>query len=274
MINKMIKKFLRNYYYDISVNRKFDVADDSVQTVADINKINLEQFHKNGILRFRSIFDQTNLDNWRVKLISEIKNKQYSRIDNLGEYWISSVDKTSFGLEIVTNKRLLDILKVLLGQNPKFIGHDSFSINFSSPGIHDDQNSYRELFPDNEIGDVSEVRVLFNLNDSSTEPQRFGFIPKSHTRNSHTFDLKEAKSNLIWIEVSYGDVIFFNPRVLHSADSLRGEKHMCVLTYDKPNSRLEKVYNHTSLIRNQGTKPNSLLWKKLSKHNLTPDFLK
>ena len=274
MITKLIKKILNNYAYDVFVNRNYDRIDSSIQTVSNTKNIDKTQYEQNGILRFRSIFDQANINEWRDRLNDELKTDEFLIKNKTGKYWISSVDKISFGEDIVSNTKLLNVLKILLGDTPKFIGHDSFSINFSSPGIHDDQNSYRELYSESELDDVSEVRVLFNLNKESTEPQRFGFISTSHLRKNHNFSLKKAKSNLIWIEVSYGDVIFFNPRILHSADRLRGEKHMCVLTYDKQNSRLEKVYNHTSLIRNQGTKPNSLLWKKLSNYNLTPDFLK
>ena len=101
----------------------------------------------------------------------------------------------------------------------------------------------------------------------------FGFVKGSHLRNSHKIDHAYCESNIKWVEVSHGSAVFFDPRIVHSADALTHSKVMVVLTYDLESKQVEQVYDYTFEDRGQGVGPNSLLWKKLQKHNLTPKFI-
>ena len=60
MITKLIKKILNNYAYDVFVNRNYDRKDSSIQTISNTKNIDKSQYEQNGILRFRSIFEQAN----------------------------------------------------------------------------------------------------------------------------------------------------------------------------------------------------------------------
>ena len=175
--------------------------------------------------------------------------------------------------EIISSSNIDLILKQLIGKSRVFVGHDSITINYSVPGLHDDQSTYRHIYGDGEIDKINSVRVLFNLNSSNSMPQRFGFVKGSHLRNSHKIDHAYCESNIKWVEVSHGSAVFFDPRIVHSADALTHSKVMVVLTYDLESKQVEQVYDYTFEDRGQGVGPNSLLWKKLQKHNLTPKFI-
>lgn len=278
-MQKFLKTLLLRLKYRIEVRiaNTLDGASqlDTQCQFSQIGKdVNREIFKKSGIFIFKNAFTQIELDRYRRIIDKEIRNNRFEKNIDGQKYFMGNIGDISCGADIVSNDNLNLVLDVLIGGNQVFIGHDSVSINYSVPGLHDDQKSFRQLFGDEGSTDISTVRVLFNLNCDMSMPQRFGFVPGTHLRQGSAIDRSYCEANLKWIEVSHGTVIFFDPRLIHTADLFTHEKHMVVLTFDDDNNDIEQLFYHTNEKRGQGVSASSEIWQKLKGSSLTPSFLK
>ena len=273
MIRKVIKGWIARNIFDGFVNREFTPIKEL--NISEHESIDVNLYNDLGLLRIKNLFTQEQIDCWREEIRANLisSSNKNSYLSNNSHYYNAPMDVLPSALDIIANEKLVSRIEEILGRERRFIGHDSVTYNFSQPGIHDDQNSYRNVYGFDFQGEVSEIRVLFNLNSWKTPAQLFGYVPGSHLRKTDKFDVKLAKRRVKWIEVSFGDVILFNPRLLHTADKLTNEKYMIVLTYDRESEKLKLVYDDLVAKRGQGTRPQSMLWKNLVPFNLCPSHL-
>ena len=236
-------------------------------------KVDLELYEESGVLIVKDLFSQSELDRWRDVALAELKNDVFKAEFEGKDYWLTNLNNYSAAGEIVSYQRILAILDQIIGSNRVFVGHDSISIDYSVPGLHDDQNTYRQLFGDQWCPELKTVRVLFNLNSASSMPQRLGFVAGSHKRGSQKIDYMKCEKNIKWVEVSHGSAVFFDPRLIHSADPLTHSKCMIVLTYDEENDQVRKVFQYTHDVRGQGVGPKARIWDELEQNSLKPKFI-
>mgnify|MGYP001573765609 CR=1 FL=1 len=263
------------YRFDTKFASPSDLdLDNFIQFLSGNSKVDLNLYRKSGVLVVKDLFSQEQLDGWRDAALYDVKRDLFKSCFDGKDYWLTNLENFSSGAEIVASAGILAILNQLIGPKHVFCGHDSVSINYSVPGLHDDQNTYRQLFGDEYAPDVKTVRVLFNLNSSFSMPQRFGFVAGSHKRDTQKIDHKYCEKNIKWVEVSHGSAIFFDPRVVHSADPLTHSKCMVVLTYDEEKDEVAKVFKYTHENRGQGVGPKAKIWSEIEHHGLKPDFIK
>ena len=273
----MFQRLITNlkYYFDsnLQLDKNHDL-NEICQFLLPSTNIDHDLYKKSGLLVARNILDIKEIDLWRTNIENEICKKDYKFLHNKKNYWLTNLSNLSVGTDIISNKAILNILDELIGTERVFVGHDSVSVDYSVPGLHDDQNSHRQLFGEEVYEDFSTTRVLFNLNSLNSIPQRFGFVPGSHLRATKKIDYDFAKRNIEWVDVSHGSVVFFDPRVIHSAVAGSQKKYMVVLTYDNENKYVKDIYDYTFRERGQGTGPKEeLFWKKLDEKSLKPKFI-
>lgn len=262
------------YRFDTKIASSSDLDLNKLsQFLSGNSEVDLELFRQSGVLVVKDLFSQDQLDSWREIALSETKRDLFKSWYAGKDYWLTNLENFSAAAEIVSHPRVLAILNQIIGPERVFIGHDSISIDYSVPGLHDDQNTYRQLFGDNYSPNIKTVRVLFNLNSSSSLPQKFGFVVGSHKRGTQKIDHAYCEKNIKWVEVSHGSAIFFDPRVVHSADQLTHSKVMIVLTYDGQSDEVAAVYTHTFKNRGQGVGPMAKIWSEIEHHGLKPDFI-
>ena len=275
-MNLIPKRFITwvKYRFDTKFTAPSDLDLDNLgQFLSGNSKVDLELYRESGILVVKDLFSQDQLDSWRDTALSEVKRDSYNSCFDGKDYWLTSLEKFSAGAEIVSHPRILEILNQIIGPKRIFFGHDSISVDYSVPGLHDDQKTYRQLFGDEYAPNIKTVRVLFNLNSSSSMPQRFGFVAGSHKRSTQKIDHAYCEKNIKWVEVSHGSAIFFDPRVVHSADPLTHSKVMIVLTYDQDTKEAARVFTHTYKNRGQGVGPKSKIWSEIKQYGLKPKFI-
>ena len=236
---------------------------------------NIDLFKAHGIVAVKNLFSTERLSEWANILDAKLKNEEYTKKYQGTTYWMSSIADIEELHETVFDPNMLKTIESLIGKSRRFVGHDSVTLNYSVPGHHDDQNSHRELFATKDYPEnFSTIRTLFYLGHSTSAPQRFGFIPGSHLRSGLEIDYEFAKQNTVWLEVSHGTVIFFDPRLIHTASPLTHTKRMIVGTYDIENEYTRKIFDYTAKDRQQGAQiTNTEFWAKLSEYQLTPGFL-
>lgn len=247
--------------------------DNLCQFLSGSSNVDADLYKESGVLVVKNLFSQELLDRWRNTALSEIKREAFKSGFKGKDYWLTSLENFPAGGEMVAHEGILAILDQLIGPERVFVGHDSISIDYSVPGMHDDQNTYRQLFGEGYAHSVRTVRVLFNLNSPLSMPQRFGFVAGTHKRGTQKINHAYCEKNIKWVEVSHGSAIFFDPRIVHSADPLTHSKVMAVLTYDDQSENVAKVYAHTFKGRGQGVGPAATIWSEIERHGLKPDFI-
>ncbi len=270
-INKLIGRIKFKLETTFNINNDLDL-DNYCQFLYSQAEIDLALYKRTGVLVVKNLFTEKEITRWRNKALNEVKTTDYKKLHGQKEYWLTNLGNLSCSHEIITHKNLLGILDQLIGPKRVFVGHDSVSINYSIPGLHDDNKSYLEIHGTLDIEEINTVRVLFNANASSSFPQKFGFISGSHKRRSE-IDKSSIEKDIKWVEVSHGTAIFFDPRIIHSAEILSHEKFMFVLTYDKEDQKVEEIFWHTLENRNQGVGLSARFWAKLSRERLVPNFI-
>ncbi len=235
----------------------------------------LEVFKSQGILVVNGLFSRDKLDHWTSVIDTDLQSSKFKKNLNSKDYWMSSISDIKNLYGMVADPSVLSIVESLIGKERVFVGHDSVTINYSVPGHHDDQNSHRAMFPDGGYSDdFSTIRTLCYLGGRCSAPQRFGFVPGSHLRESYDIDYSFAKKNTVWVEVSHGSMVFFDPRLIHTASPLNHKKRMVVGTYDLENDYTKSIFEYTASNRGQGAqRTDSEFWDYLSEFSLKPNFI-
>jgi len=273
LISKLISSM--RWKSDIA-RRKFDIDLGNVCEFLNFgDSIDIDVYKESGIVVVHNVFSQTEIDFYIKSLDEELLKDKYQDIYGEDKYWLSNIANIEKLHSILYHEKLLSVIESLVGQDRKFVGHDSISFNYSVPGHHDDQNTHNkflkgESYPE----DFSTCRVLFYLSPKTSLPQRFGFVPGSHLRDKPEIDYNHSKANTCWVDVSHGSVIFFDPRLVHTSSALSHTKRMIVSTYDNETSYTKDIFFLTSDSRKQGTtSKESDFWKKMEKYNLKPSFI-
>ena len=112
-----------------------------------MNGSNFDQklYEDSGIVVVKNLLEQHQIDKWRKVIIDEIKAPKFIKEHKKKKYWIGNMSNISSGIEIVSSNEILSLVNQIIGEERIFVGHDSVSINYSVPGLHDDQNTHREL---------------------------------------------------------------------------------------------------------------------------------
>lgn len=263
------------WWFDSSPGRATIDLDSVCEFIDASENPDVSTFKSQGIVVVRNLMSSEKIAKWSSIIEKELRVDAYSKKLGKQEYWMASIGDIPDLVETTCDPGVLAKVEALIGKDRKFVGHDSVTINYSVPGHHDDQNSHKDLYSIDDYPDnFSTIRTLFYLSDRCSAPQRFGFVPGSHRRNSLDIDYSYAKDNTVWIEVSHGTMIFFDPRLVHTASPLNHTKRMIVGTYDLENDYTQKIFQYTAVNRGQGTQAdNEEFWSELSNYNLKPGFV-
>ena len=193
-------------------------------------------------------------------LTSAQQNALWDRVDGISqisEFW-----------SLIFHKRLLSVVKELLGEKVCYLQHTDLLVGNSNFTWHRD-NVHRVLGKGSDWEDsltpYALVRCAFYLQSYEESHFKLGLIPGSHRANkpvSLATKLSEAwvqivrklsyinpslqkwAKNAEWIKTEPGDCILFDPRLLHSGSSIIGPKYSMILAYGIENVHYYNHYNY------------------------------
>lgn len=229
-----------------------------------------KKFESNGYVVIRGALDPSYLVSLGTAIDEACLKPSFARRHMSQLYYMSNVEALPSTIRLVDCYEIISGVQSILGCEAKFIGHDSLSVGYSVPGLHDDCNSLRELGFELQPCDNPTVRCLFYVIPDD-RVQCFGVVPNSHCRTPNS-DVREFEHELRWLPLFSGDMILFHPRLLHSASPVREDKRMVVLTYGLETSWSEMEFRHGSEKRKQGVDRSSGLWSRIDE-NLKPSFI-
>lgn len=161
-----------------------------------------EEINKNGWIIAKNVFSNEEINKFRELALKDTDHKG----DLLSSTCLS---------DVITDKRLLDIIKKCLGTESLFyFGDSSVSINVSNRGFHKDsrdrENANSEEFKDI---DYSLLRIGIYLQDHTTHSQGLCLRDKSHLIPNVN------KGKIINVKSEAGDVIVWKLTTTHSANA-------------------------------------------------------
>jgi hypothetical protein len=161
-----------------------------------------EEINKNGWVIAKNVFNSEEINQFREWALNDTNHKG----DLLSSKTLS---------EVITDKRLLDIIKECLGTESLFyFGDSSVSINVRNRGFHKDSRD-RENINSPEFKDI-DYSLL-----------RIGIYLQDHTKHSKGLSLKDkshlipqiSKGKIINVKSEVGDVIIWKLTTTHSANA-------------------------------------------------------
>ncbi len=273
----LIDKFLSKIRWWVDSNpADYDInLDKTCEFITAGEQPDIEVFRSYGIVVVNGLISAGTLNEWSDTIEKFVKINKYKKNIAREDYWMASISDIPELYNVVYNDNVIGIVEALIGKERKFVGHDSVTINYSVPGHHDDQNTHKDKYTFEEYPDnFSTIRTLCYVGGKHSAPQRFGFVPASHQRKGFGIDYNFSKKNTVWVEVSHGTMIFFDPRLVHTASPLTHTKKMIVGTYDLESEYTKNIFFHTAINRKQGARPeNKDFWAELEKYDLKPSFL-
>jgi hypothetical protein len=161
---------------------------------------------------------------------------------------------------LIFNEKLLNIVRELIGPDICFLQHNDLHVGFSSLNWHRDSVS-RKLGEGGDWDETEPYRIIragFYLQPRSPSSFRLGLLPGTHRSSSsaeaHERSRLEAmagSASLVqriilgrnpsphaaeWLSPAAGDVVIFDPRILHTGSRTKGPKYSIFLAYGAPNS--------------------------------------
>ena len=204
------------------------------------------------------------------------------------------VAKTAEFWPIITNAKLVNLVREIVDPTVKFLQHNDLHVGFSAIAWHRD-NIHRQygVGSDWDESDVPYrlVRVGIYLQSFAESGFRLGFIPGSHRPPANgsiplSRRLKEKRLSWVgaaaylspsfqewvsqaeWVKTEPGDCIIFDPRVLHSGSYISGPKYSLFVAYGVENAHFHNHFNYYRQIRSElGYQPLDPKLVELLKHN-------
>jgi len=161
---------------------------------------------------------------------------------------------------LIFNEKLLNVVRELIGPDICFLQHNDLHVGFSSLNWHRDSIS-RKLGEGRDWDETEPyriVRVGFYLQPRSLSSFQLGLLPGTHRTPSSSEAHERRRLEAItgsasllqrivlgrnpspsaaeWLSLAAGDVVIFDPRVLHTGSRTIGPKYSIFLAYGAPNN--------------------------------------
>lgn len=161
-----------------------------------------EEINKNGWVLVKNVFKVEEFNKFREWALNDAQHSG----DLLSSKLLS---------QVITDKRLLDIIKQCLGtESPFYFGDSSVSINVGNRGFHKDSRD-RENIDSQEFKDIdySLLRIGIYLQDHTKHSKGLSLRDKSHLFP------KVSKGKIINVKSEVGDVLIWKLTTTHSANA-------------------------------------------------------
>src|SRR5262249_42474579 len=214
------------------------------------------EFQKKGYVLANGIMTQDDVD-----CIVRNLDDMSEQLRGPGEWTVpDGVTQSRCFWPLIFNEKLLSIVREIIGPDICFLQHNDLHVGFSSLNWHRDSVS-RKL---GEGGDWDEtepyriVRVGFYLQPRCLSSFQLGLLPWTH-RTPSSSEVPEGRrlepmarsGSLVrrivlgrnpspraaeWLSLAAGDVVLFDPRVLHTGSRTKGPKYSIFLAYGALNN--------------------------------------
>jgi len=239
-----------------------------------------EQLETKGYVVTRSVLSAAEVDRYRSMLLARAG---VGSVHEVGKgrgtkSWnhTDGVSKEPDFWDLIFHERLLAAVEDALGPGFKYLQHSDLQVGFSAVAWHrDNVNRTLGVGPDWDDADGAYglVRVGIYLQEFATSNFRLGFIPGSHRLSPDASPLRrkvrEAGYTLQgamaylgprfqsltrsaeWVATDPGDVIVFDPRVLHSGSYIKGLKMSMFVGYGHENRHFADLQNYYRHVRTE-----------------------
>jgi hypothetical protein len=254
---------------------------------------NTAKIEKESFKVFKNLLDKEEVEFYKNKIDAIFANRE-----NKNTYPNGLVEsKELWGL--LENKNIIDKAKSLLGDDLKFLQHNDIHKNFSASAWHRD-SADRDFSKGQEcenIEDYGILRVGVYLQGKESK-FRLGLIKNSHKDYINFFDnnnlvskcfkfvdrncppifyrlfLKIINRNIELIELSDGDIIMFDPRLLHKGTKANLNKYSIFFSFAIENNHFLTLSDYYLKTRKdlKYSKVSNKLKSKLKKNNILADY--
>jgi len=265
-----------------------------------------EEFNEKGFVILKSLLKKEEVEFYRNELqrlsginednFYQIKKNVTKKINGVVNYRMftgpDGVTQNPNLWSIIFHNEILKKVKTVLGDKIKFVQHNDTHVGFSASSWHRDSafRTYGEG-PDWETDEpYQNVRVAVYLQTYEQSNFKLGMIPKSNKKQSKLLSLELWLNQIVkfkslvfgqrmwfakneWLRTDPGDVIIFDPRVLHRGSYIKGPKYSMFFAYGIENKHY-KNYNDYYLNKrkdlNYSAIPKELI-EKLKEADLYPE---
>jgi len=256
---------------------------------------NREQFEKDGFVLLKSLLSQEEVDYYKNVLSEKsginddnfhaVEGNKKKKLNGVVNYKLftgpDGVTKTPELWSIFFNEKILAKVREVLGEDIRFVQHNDTHVGFSASSWHRD-SAFRDygVGPDwdESKSQYKNVRVAIYLQTYEQSNFKLGFVPKSNKKQSGLLSL-ELKLNQIvkfkslvfgqkmlfnrdeWLRTDPGDIIIFDPRLLHRGSYITGPKYSMFIAYGIENEHYKNYndyYLKTRKDLNYSTMPKAL----------------
>lgn len=161
-----------------------------------------EEINKNGWIIAKNVFSSKEINKFRELALKDANHK-------------GDLLSSQFLAEVITDNRILDLVKECLGsESLYYFGDSSASINVKTSGFHKDSRD-RENMDSPEFKDLgySLLRIGVYLQDHTTHSKGLCLRDKSHLMP------QVSKGKIINVKTEVGDVIIWKLTTTHSANA-------------------------------------------------------
>jgi len=237
---------------------------------------NKEQFEKDGFVLLKSLLSQEEVTYYKNVLSEKsginddnfhlIEGNKKKKLNGVVNYKLftgpDGVTKTPGLWSIFFHEKILAKVREVLGEEIRFVQHNDTHVGFSASSWHRD-SAFRDygVGPDwdESKSRYQNVRVAIYLQSYEQSNFKLGFVLNSHQKQSGLLSL-ELKLNQIvkfkslifgqkmlfnrdeWLRTDPGDIIIFDPRLLHRGSYITGPKYSMFIAYGIENEHY-KNYN-------------------------------
>lgn len=168
----------------------------------------------------------------RVKKIHNITDKNFPKSYTCPD----AVNRHPELLKFVFNEKLLEAVRGQIGNNIKFLQHCDAHANTGAFPFHRD-STHRGFDCKGPEWDTSEPFLITRC-AIYTRPYGFRLIPRSHVVPG------KDENKAIVVNTEPGDVVIFDPRLLHAASGFNTPKYSIFLCYGVPNRHYNNYVNY------------------------------
>ena len=227
------------------------------------------EFETRGLVAVDDVFDPHEVETYT----NELRNAGAGKKDT----WLISdgVIQTSAFWSLLTHPKLLATVRDLFGTDDvKVCQHNDLQLGKSSFAWHRDSVNrvYASNLPnwreDDAKYQLARCAIYLQPEDSGF---RFGYVPGSHRKSGYlepeTFDSNERHLSLLhnlyarasgrdvlseraeWVRTRPGQVVFFDPRLIHTGGEFTGTKYSIFVAYGVENRHLHEHYSYYRHLR-------------------------
>ena len=227
------------------------------------------EFETRGLVAVDAVFDSNEVETYT----RELKKAGPSKKDA----WLVSdgVIQTSAFWPLLTHRRLLATLRNLFGtKDIKVCQHNDLQLGKSSFSWHRDSVNrvYDPTLPnwreDDAKFQLARCAIYLQPEESGF---RFGYVPGSHRQNGYlepsVFESNERHLSLLnslyarasghdalkeraeWVRTRPGQVVFFDPRLIHTGGTFAGTKYSIFVAFGVENRHFYEHYSYYRYLR-------------------------